>query len=192
MEAHWETEAGAAFRIGGWPDEQAEETTWDIEIPYLLSILAFTDPNAEVMGLKDVPVDERPPVAVTHISFQVMIAVGMYMMAVAGAAVGLFFLGGRTLPLHRGLLWALVVASPMGFIAIEAGWMVTEVGRQPWIVYEVMRTADAVTPMPHLAAPFLAFSALYLFLGFVTVGLLKRQVFQTVDEDPTHDAEVAA
>jgi cytochrome d ubiquinol oxidase subunit I len=82
----------------------------------------------------------------------------------------------RGLPDARWLLWLLVAASPLGFIAIEAGWTVTEVGRQPWVVYNILRTADAVTPMPGLVVPFLTFTVLYLFLAVIVVWLLWRQV----------------
>lgn len=174
MEGHWETERGASFRIFGWPDEQAEETPYSIEIPYLLSILAFKDPHAEVKGLKEFPRDERPPVVVVHVAFQIMIACGLAMIAIA--LVGAFYWLRRR-PLPDRFLRVLVFASPLGIIAIEAGWVVTEVGRQPWIITGVLRTADAVTPMPHLTVPFLAFSALYLVLGATVVVLLRRQVF---------------
>jgi cytochrome d ubiquinol oxidase subunit I len=80
------------------------------------------------------------------------------------------------LPDARWLLWLLVAASPLGFIAIEAGWTVTEVGRQPWVVYGLLRTADAVTPMPGLIVPFLTFTVLYIFLAVIVVWLLWRQV----------------
>lgn len=174
MEGHWETERGAPFRIFGWPDEQAEETRYAIEIPYLLSVLAFKDPHAEVKGLKEFPRDERPPVAVVHVAFQIMVGCGLAMIAVAlvGASYWL-----RRRPLPDLFLRVLVFASPLGIIAIEAGWVVTEVGRQPWIIRGVLRTADAVTPMPHLTVPFLAFSVLYLVLGATVVVLLRRQVF---------------
>jgi cytochrome d ubiquinol oxidase subunit I len=80
------------------------------------------------------------------------------------------------LPDARWLLWLLVAASPLGFIAIEAGWTVTEVGRQPWVVYNILRTADAVTPMTGLIVPFVTFTLLYIFLAVIVVWLLWRQV----------------
>jgi cytochrome d ubiquinol oxidase subunit I len=85
----------------------------------------------------------------------------------------------RDLTSNRVLLGAIAVSAPMGFIAIEAGWTVTEVGRQPWIVYGVLRTADAVTPMPGLIVPFLLFTLLYCFLGVVVVWLLYRQIIRS-------------
>jgi cytochrome d ubiquinol oxidase subunit I len=174
MEGQFSTERGAPLRIGGWPDEAAGETRWALEIPGALSILAFGDPNAEVQGLDRVPREDWPPVAVVHVAFQVMVGLGSYM-----ALVSLWALWARwrrrDLARERALLAALVVATPMGFIATEAGWVVTEVGRQPWIVQGVLRTADAVTPMPGLIVPFLGFTALYCFLGGIVAYLLARQ-----------------
>ncbi|MGB0386027.1 MAG: cytochrome ubiquinol oxidase subunit I [Ardenticatenaceae bacterium] len=178
MEGHWETERGVPLLIGGWPDEEAEVTRYAIEIPYGLSILAHHDPNAEIMGLKDVPKEDRPPVLITHIAFQIMVACGFAMMGV-GLLGGFLLWRKKNLLDLRWYLWLVVLSGPLGFIAIETGWTVTEVGRQPWIVYGVMRTEEAVTPMPGLVVPFLTFTLLYLFLGVVVVYLLRRQVFQS-------------
>ncbi len=175
MEGQFTTERGAPLRIGGWPDEEAAVTRWSLEIPKGLSILAFGDPNAEVQGLDRVPRDDWPPVAIVHVAFQVMVALGSYM-----ALVSLWVLWcrwrRRALAEQHLLLRAIVVGAPMGFIATEAGWVVTEVGRQPWVIQGVLRTADAVTPMPGLIVPFVLFSALYVFLGVIVVYLLMRQI----------------
>jgi cytochrome d ubiquinol oxidase subunit I len=80
---------------------------------------------------------------------------------------------------RKWFLWLTMLCGPLGFVAIETGWTVTEVGRQPWVIYGIMRTADAVTPMPKLIVPFIAFTVLYIFLAFVVIFLLKRQVFQS-------------
>jgi cytochrome bd ubiquinol oxidase subunit I len=181
MEGHWNTESGAPFRIFGWPDEQAEETRWSLEIPYLLSFLATGDPHAEVVGLKDFPRDERPPVAVVHVAFQIMVGCGLAMIAVAGLGA-LFAVRRRELP--DWYLRLLVVSAPLGVIAIEAGWTVTEVGRQPWIVQGILRTADAVTPTPHLVIPFLTFTGLYVLLGVTVIVLLRRVVFAADRKQP--------
>jgi len=178
MEGHWETKRGVPLLIGGWPDEEAEVTRYAIEIPYGLSILAHHDPNAEIMGLKEVPKEDRPPVLVTHIAFQIMVACGFAMMGVGLLGAFLLWRKKNLLDL-RWYLWLVVLSGPLGFIAIETGWTVTEVGRQPWIVYGVMRTEEALTPMPGLIVPFLTFTVLYIFLGVVVVYLLRRQVFQS-------------
>jgi cytochrome d ubiquinol oxidase subunit I len=181
MEGHWDTERCAGLSLGGWPDETSETTPYALEIPCGLSFLAFGDPQAEVKGLKDFPVDERPPVAITHIAFQIMVACGMAMMAVA--AIGAYLrLRGRDLA-APWFLRLVVLSAPLGLIAIEAGWTVTEVGRQPWVIQGVMRTADAVTPMPHLIVPFTTFTLLYVVLGVTVVLLLTRKVF-TAPEEP--------
>lgn len=174
LEAHWETESHAPFTLGGWPDEEAEETHYALEIPGLLSFIAHGDFEAEVMGLSDVPREDRPPVLVTHLAYQIMLGTLAVMGSTLLVAGGLFA-SRRRLPLDRPFLWLVVGTGPMGIIGIEAGWTATEVGRQPWVIQGVMRTADAVTPMPGLTAPFLLFTSLYLVLGVVTVALLNRQ-----------------
>jgi len=188
MEGHWETESGAALRIGGWPDEEAEETRYSIDIPYALSILAHLDPQAEIKGLKEWAPEDRPPVAITHVAFQIMVGSGFAMMGVAALGALLWWRGGRSLPMDPRFLKLVVASGPLGFIALEAGWTVTEVGRQPWVIRGVLRTADAVTPMPGLAVPFLTFTALYLFLGVTVVALLRRIVFAPEAAPPTERA----
>jgi len=178
MEGHFKTERGAPLRIGGWPDEAAGETRYAIEIPYGLSLLAFEDPTAEVKGLLDFPRQDWPPVAIVHVAFQVMVGLGSYMALVSAAALWLMW-RRRELTRHRWLLRALVLAAPMGFICAEAGWIVTEVGRQPWIIHGIMRTAEAVTPMPGLVVPFLVFTGLYAGLGVVVAWLLHQQVLRS-------------
>jgi cytochrome d ubiquinol oxidase subunit I len=181
MEGHWDTAREVPLQLGGWPDEATEETRYALEIPYGLSFLAFGDIHAEVRGLKDFPPEDRPPVAIVHIAFQIMVACGSAMMAVAALA-GFMRLRGRDLA-APWFLRLLVVSAPLGVIAVEAGWTVTEVGRQPWVIQGLMRTRDAVTPMPHLVVPFATFTLLYLVLGVTVVVLLTRKVFTA--EDPT-------
>jgi cytochrome bd ubiquinol oxidase subunit I len=185
MEGHFRTERGAPLRVGGWPDEEARETRYAIEIPYGLSLLAFKDPHAEVLGLEAFPRGDWPPVAIVHVAFQVMVGLGSFMALVSAIALWLQW-RGREPTRHRFILRALVLTAPMGFICTEAGWVVTEVGRQPWIIHGIMRTAQAVTPMPGLIVPFLAFTALYVGLGVVVAWLLHQQVLaspETADED---------
>ena len=181
FEGQFQTEQGAGFRIGGIPDESAGVTRYAIEIPYLLSFLAYGDPHAEVKGLNEFPADRRPPVAIVHISFQIMVGCGVAMMLVALWAAWRYLRAGRKQSWldSRWFLRMLVIAAPLGFIAIETGWVVTEVGRQPWIIYGVMRTSEALTPMPGLVVPFVTFTVLYFFLAAITVWLLFRQVVST-------------
>ena len=178
LEAHFETQRGAPLHIGGWPDVETRETRWAIKIPRGLSLLAFHDPNAEVKGLEAFPRDDWPPVAIVHVAFQVMVALGSIMALVSLWALWRWWRGRSIDALvgDRMLLRALAVVSPMGFLAIEAGWTVTEVGRQPWVVSGILRTADAVTPMPGLIVPFLVFTLLYLLLGVIVVYVLRQQI----------------
>lgn len=196
FEGHFQTEQGAAFRIGGIPDENARVTRYSIEIPYFLSILAYGDPNAVVKGLNDFPADQHPPVLIVHFAFQIMVGCGVVMMLVALWSAWRYLRGRRNYGWlnSKWFLWTLIVVAPLGFIAIETGWVVTEVGRQPWIIYGVMRTSEAVTPMPGLIVPFVTFTLLYIFLALVTVWLLLRQVAASpkVPEPPAQEAKLAA
>jgi len=196
FEGQFETEKSAPLRIGGIPDETAKVTRYAIEVPYALSILAYGDPNATVKGLNEFPAGEHPPVAIVHVAFQIMVASGVAMMAIAvwGAWRYLRRRRQRTWLDSPWFLRVLVAAAPLGFIAIEAGWVVTEVGRQPWIIQGVMRTSEAVTPMPGLVVPFITFTLLYILLALVTVWLLLRQVAASPQSpEPTaREARVAA
>jgi cytochrome d ubiquinol oxidase subunit I len=176
MEGHWETMRRAPLLVGGWPDERAEVTRFAVPLPGLLSWLAYGDLDAEVRGLKDFPPDERPPVAPVHIAFQLMVACGTAMVAV-GLLGGWLYLRTRRLPDAPWYLWLVILCGPLGFLAIQAGWTVTEVGRQPWIIYGLMRTAEAVTPMPWLIVPFLVLTAIYVLLAVVVFVLMRRHVF---------------
>ena len=178
LEGQFDTERGAPLRIGGWPDENTARTGYAIEIPRGLSLLAFHDWNAEVKGLTAFPRDLWPPVPPVHIGFQVMVALGTA-MALVSAWVALVVLRKRTIADQRLLLRALSIIAPFGFIATEAGWTVTEVGRQPWIAQGILRTADAVTPMPGLIVPMMVFTVLYLALGAIVVTLMRSLVRET-------------
>ena len=178
LEGQWDTERGAPLRIGGLPNADREETRFAIEIPHALSLMAFHDPNAEVRGLRSVVPDDRPPVAIVHIAFQVMVGLGSLLAAIALAALVTVW-RRKDLASSRWLLVALAIATPFGFIATEAGWVVTEVGRQPWVVQGLLRTRDAVTPMPGLVVPMLFFALLYAGLAIVVVALVGTMVVET-------------
>jgi cytochrome d ubiquinol oxidase subunit I len=184
MESQFATERGAPARIGGVVDDEHERVRFAIEIPYGLSLLAFHDPHAEVKGLREFPKHDWPS-PIVHYAFQVMVAAGSALAAVAAWVALAWWRRGRKLPDGTWLLRALVVAGPLGMIAIEAGWTVTEVGRQPWVIYGVLRTADAVTPMHGLVAPFLTFALLYVGLAAAVTVILWRQVLHSPDVLPT-------
>lgn len=181
MEGQFESVSGAPLRIGGVPNVRREETRFAIEIPRALSLLAFHNANAVVRGLKEFPRDEWPPVRIVHAAFQLMLALGsaMAIVAIWAVCVAVRRRALRYEPTDRGLLLALAVVAPFGFLATEAGWFVTEVGRQPWIVFGVLKTRDALTPMPGLVVPFLLVTALYCCLGGVVIWLLWRQITNT-------------
>jgi cytochrome d ubiquinol oxidase subunit I len=175
LEGQFATERGAPLRIGGWPNAQREKTSFALEIPRGLSLLAFHDPSAEVKGLTAFPRDLWPPIVPVHFGFQIMVGLGT---AMALVSVCVLFLFVRHKPIidRAWLLRLLAIVAPFGFIATEAGWTVTEVGRQPWVVQGVIRTADAVTPMPGLVVPMTIFALLYLALSAIVVTLVRSLV----------------
>jgi cytochrome d ubiquinol oxidase subunit I len=175
MEAHFKTEKFSPLIIGGILDTKTKEVKYAIKIPGLLSFMTYDDFNAEVKGLDQIPENEQPPVAITHYAFQVMVGLGMLMLALSL----LYFFALFKKKKWFSAPWFLklfVAAIPLGFIALEAGWTVTEVGRQPWIIQGVMRTADAVTPMPGIRYSFYLFTAVYLSLSLVVIFMLYRQI----------------
>jgi len=184
-EAHFHTGPRAPALVGGLPDLDRREVRGAVRIPALLSVLAFDDPDAVVKGLDAIPRDEWPPVAATHLAFDVMVGAGSLMALTAAVAAALAW-RRRGLPDHPRFLQALVAVGPLGLVALEAGWCVTEFGRQPWVVHGAMRTAEAVTPFPHLAAPFWLFTVVYVFLGVSVVFLLFRQLRSAPDAEAAH------
>jgi len=189
MEAHYRTQAGAPLVIGGIPRDRTMTTDYALEIPHGLSFLATHDPNASVAGLEEFPRDDWPNVRIVHWAFDIMVGSGMLMLALTLCADGLW-LKYRLLPDKRWLLRGLVAAGPLGFLAIETGWVVTEVGRQPWIIYGVMRTREAITPIPGLVVPFVIFTGVYFLLAMVVVLLLLRQFLETRKLVPAQPGEV--
>lgn len=174
-EALFETQKRAPLVIGGIPDVESGEIKAAIELPGFLSFLAFGDFNAEVTGLDQFPRDEWPPVLLTHLSFQVMVMFGMVMLTI-GLAFFLLRWKWPEILEKRWWLKLLFLLTPVGFIALEAGWMVTELGRQPWIIYRIMRTEEALTPMPGIVYPLIIISGIYLILTFLSFYLMNRQI----------------
>ncbi|WP_215222947.1 cytochrome ubiquinol oxidase subunit I [Echinicola shivajiensis] len=181
MEAHFHTEEKAPLIIGGIPDEDSQTVKYAIRIPGALSFLAHGDFNAEVTGLDQIPKDQHPPVLITHFAFQIMVACGTLLMI-----VGISWLFGewrkKNYIYSNKYLWLLALMTPLGFIAVEAGWFVTELGRQPWILYGIMRTSEAVTPMPGIVYSFILYAAIYLSLTAIVTLLLIRQI-NSLDKD---------
>jgi cytochrome d ubiquinol oxidase subunit I len=173
MEGQFRTQARAPLRIGGIPDAQAGVTRFAIEIPGGLSWLAHRDADAVVKGLDDVPPRDRPPVAVVHLAFQAMVGAGSAMLLLAVVA-GVSLLRRRRLPGGRAFLTALALCAPLSVVALEAGWIVTEVGRQPWIVQGVMRVEEAVTQAPGVGLLLAASLLVYALLAAGTTIVLLR------------------
>jgi cytochrome d ubiquinol oxidase subunit I len=173
MESHWETRAGAPMYLVQWPDAAGERNAVEaLPIPGMLSLLAFHDSGATVKGLREFPAAERPPVFLTWFSFKLMVGTGFAILLVALLA----WLKRADPAGSPGFLRLMVYALPLPWIAIQTGWLVTEVGRQPWIVYGVMKTADAVSRLAtvQVATSLAAFLAVYGILGFVAISLIVR------------------
>ncbi len=174
MEAHFHTQKSAPLIVGGIPDMQKKKVNFAIELPGMLSFLAHGDFESEVKGLDTIPEQDQPPVPIVHYAFQIMVGCGVIMFLISL----IFFIA--LLKKHwfysRWLPRIFAIALPLGFIAVEAGWTVTEVGRQPWIIQGIMRTADAVTPMPGIVWSFYTFTFVYISLSAVVIFLLYRQI----------------
>jgi cytochrome bd ubiquinol oxidase subunit I len=175
MEGLFQTGTHVPLLVGGIPNEKTGQVKYGIEIPGMLSFMIGGNTHTMVRGLDAFPVEDRAPVLVTHLAFQIMVALGTLM---AGISILYFFIlwKKRDFDKNRWLLRLFAFATPLGFIAVEAGWTVTEVGRQPWILHGILRTKDAVTPMPGIQYTFYLFTAVYLSLAFFVVLLLYRQI----------------
>jgi cytochrome d ubiquinol oxidase subunit I len=178
FEGLYETEQGAAVHLGGWYD--GDEIRYGMPLPRLLSLLAFHDPSARVEGLEEVPAEERPPVNVVRVAFQTMVGIGLLLAAIA--AVYLFvFLRRRRLPESTWFYRAVVAAGPLSVVALIAGWVTTEVGRQPWVVYGHMRTEEAITGASGIPVGYASLVLVYAGLLAATVWILRRLARAPVD-----------
>jgi cytochrome bd ubiquinol oxidase subunit I len=175
MESLFKTDSHVPLLIGGIPDAKNEQVKYGLALPGMLSFMIGGTTATEVKGLDQFPKADQPPVLITHLAFQLMVGLGMFML---GISILYFFILGkkRDLGKNRWLLRLFALATPIGFIAVEAGWVVTEVGRQPWVLYGILRTKDAVTPMPGIQYTFYLFTVVYFSLALVVVLLLYRQI----------------
>jgi cytochrome d ubiquinol oxidase subunit I len=171
VEGLYNTTRGAPEHLLGWYDGHGVE--YGIEIPHLLSILSYHRWDAPVQGLVAVPPDERPPVNVVRFAFQIMVGIGT-LLALVGVLYVLTWIRRRRLPESVWFYRALVVAAPLSVVALIAGWVVTEVGRQPWVVYRVMPTAAAVTGARGIPVGYGALAASYLVVACGLVWVLRR------------------
>ncbi|MCJ8285920.1 cytochrome ubiquinol oxidase subunit I [Halomonas sp.] len=191
MEANWETQSGVPLLLFAWPDKEAQENHFEIGIPRLASLILTHDLDGEVPGLKEVPVEEQPPVWFVFWSFRAMVGMGMLMIAVA--FTGLWLRRGGRLYKSRPFLQTLRLMSVAPFIAVLGGWFVTEAGRAPWLVYGMMTQAEGVTPslsswmvLATLIGYVLVYAVVFLTGGYY----LTRVVRQGMLAEEPHDDEV--
>ena len=177
MEGLFESQAGAGMAILGMPDTKRRALVDPIVVPGVLSYLIYGDVRARVGGLNDIPEDQPPPVEIVYYAYHIMVGLGTIFIAVLGLAALLLWRG--TLFETRGLLWVLMLAMPFPYIANHAGWVVAEVGRQPWIVYGLLRTADASSPNVTggmIYFTLFGFAGLYALIGILYLWLCLRIV----------------
>jgi len=179
MEGVFETQEGAPIAIIGMPDTEKRQLLDPIVVPRMLSYLAYGDFRAKVIGLNDIPADQQPPVELVYYAYHIMVGLGTIFIAVLG--VSAFLLWRGTLFSRRGWLWVLMLAMPFPYIANQAGWIVGEVGRQPWVVYGLQRTAVATSTNVSggmTMFTLLGFMGLYALLALLYVFLFLKIVHE--------------
>jgi cytochrome d ubiquinol oxidase subunit I len=174
IEARWDTERGVPLTLFALPDESAETNRYAIEVPHLGSLILAHSWDGEVKGLKDFPADARPPVAPVFFAFRAMVGIGLLMLTVAISGLLLWWRG--RLFSTRWFLILCAAMTPAGFLAVLCGWYTAEIGRQPWIVYGLMRTNDAFSGVEFgsVVASLVAFVSVYaIVFGFGTWYIVK-------------------
>ena len=185
IEGIWETERGAALRLFGWPDQEEEETKYAVEIPKLSSLILTHSLDGEVKGLKEWPREDRPPVAWVFWSFRIMVGVGV-LMILTGVMAAILYWRKKLFDTRWFHYWCMAL-TPAGFIAVIAGWCVTEIGRQPYVAYGVIRTVESVSPVPgpHIALSLLAFIVTYTFI----FGAGSYYILRLIAKGPASEEE---
>jgi cytochrome d ubiquinol oxidase subunit I len=183
FEALWQTEDGAPFTVFGIPDEKNERTLLAIRIPKMLSLLVHFDPDGRVLGLEEFAKDERPPVLVPFAGYHVMILLGLLFILMGVS--GVWLLARKKLAASRRYLKLLIFAVPLPYLANETGWLAAEVGRQPWAVYKVLRTSEAVSatvPAGNIIVSLVLFTAIYALIALGGLTVLLRTIRGGPDE----------
>lgn len=173
MEGLFQTTEGAPMTLFGIPDEETRTVKGGIEIPYLLSLLAYNDPRATVQGMEEWPEQDWPNPVLVHLAYDTMITLGSALL-VPGLVALYAWRRRRHWLEHRVFLWGLVASAPAAFICVETGWITTESGRQPWVVYEVLRTEDSFTTATGILPWFVVFSGVYVLLAVLGSMILIR------------------
>jgi len=187
MEGLFETQARAGMAILGMPDTERGELIDPVVVPGVLSYLIYGDFRARVVGLNDIPKDRHPPVEIVYYAYHIMVGLGTMFIAMFALASVLLWRG--RLFRSRGVLWLLMLAIPFPYIANHAGWVVAEVGRQPWVVYGILRTADANSVNVSAGMTWftlIGFMGLYTLVGLLYLFLFGRIVVRGPDEDEAH------
>jgi cytochrome d ubiquinol oxidase subunit I len=176
IEAHWKDEGPAALVLFAWPDMAQERNHAEIAIPRLGALILTHDWNGRFKGLSEFPRDERPPVAPVFFSFRIMVGLGLAMIALGW--VGVWLLWRRRIEESRWFLGLLRRCWPVGFVALLAGWMVTEIGRQPWIAHGVLRTRDAVSPVTatQVLISLVLFVVVYVVVFSIGIWYVSRMI----------------
>jgi cytochrome d ubiquinol oxidase subunit I len=168
MESLWETQKKAPIYLFTWPDSKAEKNKFEfLPVPGLLSYLSFGNFNAEVTGLRDIPKDERPPVWLTFISFRLMVGLGV--IFIIFSILGVIYSKKDTLENKQWFLKTMLYLIPLPYIAAQLGWIVAEVGRQPWIVYGLMKTSDAISQNVTTGQVWMSLIGFFIFYGTLAV-----------------------
>jgi cytochrome bd ubiquinol oxidase subunit I len=179
MEAVYNTSNDVPLHLMGIPNvPQQSWLTQGLVIPNGLSLLVVFSADTNVIGLNSVPPNNRPGAAlidIIHLAFDLMVLFGTFMMLVAFVFWILFFVRRGKIPEYGWLLWGIILCGPMAFLAVECGWVVTEEGRQPWVIYNYLRTSDAVTTAPYLNFTFGVFTIIYILMTIMLIVLLRRQ-----------------
>ena len=200
FEAHWQTNPpgqGASFSVLAWPDPEREDNLWSIEIPALLSLLTTHTTTGQIRGLRDFPRDERPPVALPYYAFRIMVAIGMALLLLTLWTLRVWKRGGlgaERVSAQRWLLRAWMAALPLGYLAMETGWVTREVGRQPWVIHGLLRTSEAASPVsPAMVAVSLAsFAVVYALLLILFLFFAARILSRGPDPQTDRDGGTGA
>lgn len=173
MEGLYKTTASAPLTLFGYPDDQKQEVVGGIEIPYLLSILAYNNPKATVQGMEEFPEENWPNTMLVHTAYDLMITVGSALML--PGLIALYAWRRRPHWLEaKPFLWMMVATGPAAYLCMEAGWITTESGRQPWVIYNVLKVEDSVTTATGILGWFILFSAVYVVITVLMVSILLR------------------